>query len=171
MKIILFLSIFFLNIYANIFDFKTLKSDFVQTITNEQNSTITYTGIFYATDRQIALWIYKTPISKKVYFIKSKVVIIEPELEQAIITNLQNSPNFATIIKSAKQVSKNRYMAKFEDTNYYIDVKNGEITSINYKDKLENRVVIKLKNMEKNIILDDVLFKLNIPKEYDIVTQ
>ncbi len=171
MKIILFLSIFFLNIYANIFDFRTLSSDFVQTITNEQNSTIAYTGSFYATNRQIALWIYKTPIKKKVYFIKNKVVIIEPELEQAIITNLKNSPNFATIIKGAKKISKDRYVANYEDTNYYIDVKDNEISSISYKDKLENRVDIRLKNVEKNIVLDDALFKLNIPKDYDIVTQ
>jgi len=171
MRIILLLSIFFLNIYANIFDFRTLASDFVQTITNEQNSTIIYKGSFYATDRQVALWIYKTPIEKKVYFIKNKVVIIEPELEQAIITTLQNSPNFTEIIKSAKQISKDRYMTVFDDTNYYINVKNGIISDINYKDKLENRVDIKLKNPEKNIVLDDALFKLNIPKDYDILTQ
>ncbi len=171
MRILLLLSIYFLNIYAGIFDFRTLSSDFTQTITNEQNSTIVYTGNFYATNRQVALWIYKTPVIKKVYFIKNKVVIIEPELEQAIITTLQNSPNFTTIIKSAKQISKNRYMASYEDTNYYINVKNRDISSINYIDKLENRVSIKLKNLEKNIILDDALFKLNIPKDYDIVTQ
>ncbi len=171
MRIILLLSIFFLNIYANVFDFRTLSSDFVQTITNEQNSTITYKGSFYATNRQIALWIYKTPINKKVYFIKNKVVIIEPELEQAIITTLQKSPNFAQIIKSAKQISKNRYMTMFDDTNYYIDVKNGKISNISYKDKLENKVDIKLENLERNIVLDDALFKLNIPKDYDIVTQ
>jgi len=171
MRIILFLSILFLNIYANVFDFKTLQSDFIQTITNEQNSTITYKGSFYATSRQVALWIYKTPVRKKVYFIKNKVVIIEPELEQAIITNLQNSPNFTSIIKSAKQISKNRYMTRYEDTNYYIDIKNKNISQITYRDKLDNRVSIKLKNQKKNIILDDVLFRLNIPKDYDILTQ
>ncbi len=171
MRIILFLSILFLNIYANVFDFKTLQSDFIQTIKNEQNSTITYKGSFYATNRQVALWIYKTPVKKKVYFIKNKVVIIEPELEQAIITNLQNSPNFTSIIKSAKQISEDRYMTRYEDTNYYIDIKNNNISQISYKDRLDNRVTIKLKNQEKNIILDDALFKLNIPKDYDIVTQ
>jgi outer membrane lipoprotein carrier protein len=171
MRIILLLSIFFLNIYANILDFKTLSSDFVQTITNEQNSTITYTGSFYATNRQTALWVYKTPISKRVYFVKNRVVIIEPELEQAIITTLQKSPNFAEIIKSAKEISKDKYMAVFDDTNYYITLKNGEISNIDYKDKLENRVDIKLNNLEKNIILDDAMFKLNIPKDYDILTQ
>ncbi len=171
MKIILLLITFFLSTYANIFDFRTLSSDFVQTIQNEQNSTITYTGSFYATDKKVALWIYKTPVEKKVYFIKNRVVIIEPELEQAIITTLKNSPNFTQIIKEAKQISKNRYMTSYEDTNYFINTKNGLISSITYKDKLENSVIIKLKNLEKNIVLDSVLFKLNIPKDYDVVTQ
>ena len=169
MRILLFLSLFFLNLSANIFNFKTLSSDFTQTITNEENSTITYKGSFYATSKQMALWIYKTPISKKVYFIKNRVVIIEPELEQAIITTLKQSPNFATIIKRAKKISKNRYLTKYENTNYYIYIKNGEISSIKYRDKLENRVVIKLNNLEKNIILDNALFKVNIPKDYDII--
>jgi len=169
MKILLFLSLFFLGLSANIFNFKTLSSDFTQTITNEENSTITYTGNFYATSKQMAIWIYKTPISKKVYFIKNQVIIIEPELEQAIITTLKQSPNFATIIKKAKKISKNRYLTKYEDTNYYIYIKNGTISSIKYSDKLENRVVIKLNNLEKNIILDDALFKVNIPKDYDII--
>ena len=170
MKILLFISLFFLGLQANIFDFKTLHSDFVQTITNEENSTITYTGSFDATNKQMAIWIYKTPVRKKVFFIKNKVVIIEPELEQAIITTLKQSPNFTTIIKQAKKISKNKYITKYEDTDYFIFVKNKEISYIEYKDKLENRVIIKLKNLEKNIILDDTLFKLNIPKDYDIVT-
>lgn len=170
MKILLFISLFFLSLWANIFDFKTLSSDFTQTITNEENSTITYTGNFYATSKQMAIWVYKTPISKKVYFVKNQVVIIEPELEQAIITTLKQSPNFTTIIKRAKKISKNRYLTKYEDTNYYIYLKNGEISSIKYRDKLENKVVIKLNNLEKNIILDDALFKVNIPKGYDIIS-
>ena len=170
MKILLFISLVFLSLSANIFDFKTLHSDFTQNITNEENSTITYTGSFYATSKQMAIWIYKTPVKKKVVFIKNKVVIIEPELEQAIITTLKQSPNFATIIKQAKQISKDKYMTRYEDTNYYIYTKNGEVSSIRYSDKLENRVIIKLNNLEKNIILDDALFRLNIPKDYDIIT-
>ncbi len=170
MRILLVISLFFLSMQANIFDFRTLHADFVQKITNEENSSITYTGSFDATNKQMAIWIYKTPVKKKVYFIKNKVVIIEPELEQAIITTLKQSPNFTDLIKKAKEISKDKYKTTYEDTDYFIYVKNGEISSIKYTDKLENRVVIKLKNLEKNIILDDALFKLDIPKDYDVVT-
>jgi len=171
MKFFLIISIFFLNIYAGVLDFKTLHCDFTQTIKNDSNSTIIYTGNFYATNQKKALWVYKSPVEKKVYFKDNKVAIFEPELEQVIITTLKNSPNITQIIKDAKQISKNRYTTVFEDTRYFINTKKGEISSITYKDKLENRVKIVLKNIEKNIILDDALFEIKIPKNYDIVTQ
>jgi outer membrane lipoprotein carrier protein len=171
MKFFLIISIFFLNVYAGVLDFNTLHCDFTQTIKNDSNSTLTYAGNFYATNQKKALWIYKTPVEKKIYFKDNKVAIFEPELEQVIITTLKNSPNITQIIKEAKQVSKNRYTTTFDDTQYFINTKNGEIYSINYKDKLGNRVKIVLKNIEKNIILDDALFEIKIPKNYDIVTQ
>ena len=36
--------------------FKTIQSDFVQSVTNEQNKTIRYEGKFYATKEKKALW-------------------------------------------------------------------------------------------------------------------
>ncbi|NOX15242.1 MAG: outer membrane lipoprotein chaperone LolA [Epsilonproteobacteria bacterium] len=171
MKFYLMISIFLVNISAGVLDFKTISCNFVQTITNDENSTITYTGNFLATNQKQALWIYKTPVKKKVYFKDKKVAIIEPELEQAIITTLKNSPNITQIIKNATKISNNRYKTVFDDTNYFINIKNGEISTITYKDKLENKIKITLKNVEKNIILDDSIFKLKIPKNFDIVTQ
>ncbi len=171
MKFFWIICIFVLNIYASALDFKTLECNFTQTITNDENSTITYTGSFYATNRNRALWIYKTPVEKKVYFKNKKVAIFEPELEQVIITTLKNSPNITQIIKEAKQISKNQYSTIFDDTQYFIKTKDGKISSINYKDKLENRVKITLNNVETNTILDDALFEISIPKDFDIVTQ
>ncbi len=171
MKFFLFISIFLLNLYANVLDFRTLQSDFVQTITNDQNSTITYKGKFYTTDTKKALWIYNTPVKKEVYFNNNQVAIVEPELEQVIVTTLKNSPNITEIIKNAKKIGKNRFETTYEDTTYYINTKDGQMESITYKDKLENSVKITLKNVEKNTVLDDALFKLRIPNGYDIVTQ
>jgi len=171
MKFFWIICVFVLNIYAGALDFKTLECNFTQTITNDENSTITYTGSFYATNQQKALWIYKTPVEKKVYFKDKKVAIFEPELEQVIITTLKNSPNITQIIKKAKQITKNLYSTTFDDTQYFIKTKDGRISSINYKDKLENRVKITLSNVETNAILDDALFEISIPKDFDIVTQ
>jgi outer membrane lipoprotein carrier protein len=171
MKFFWIICIFILNIYAGALDFKTLQCDFNQTITNDENTTITYTGSFYATNQKKALWVYKTPVEKKVYFKSNKVAIFEPELEQVIITTLKSSPNITQIIKEAKQISKDLYSTVFDDTKYFIKTKDGKISSISYKDKLENRVKITLSNVEKNTILDDALFEISIPKDFDIVTQ
>ncbi len=169
-KLIIFL--FLANmIFANVLDFKTIQSDFIQSITDEQNSTITYKGEFYATDKSKALWIYKSPVEKKIYFNNNKVVIIEPELEQAIITTLQNSSNITQIIKNAVKLSEDTYKASFEDTDYIIKIKDNEIKSINYTDSLGNSIKISLLHVNKNIILDDALFEADIPSYYDIISQ
>ncbi len=156
---------------AGAFDFDTISSDFNQTITNEENSKIVYKGSFYATTKAKALWIYKSPIDKKIYFSQNQVVIVEPELEQVIITNLQNTPNLTEILKSAKKVNVNTYETTYEDIKYIIHVKDNKIKRISYSDRLENRVTIELFNQTINIFLDDSLFKATIPNGFDILTQ
>jgi outer membrane lipoprotein carrier protein len=156
---------------AGAFDFETISSEFKQTITNEENSKIVYTGSFYASTKAKALWIYKSPIDKKIYFSKNQVVIVEPELEQVIITNLQNTPNLTEILKSAKSVDDNTFETTYDDTKYVIDVKNEKIERISYSDKLENKVTIELFNQSINTFLDDSLFKATIPDGFDVVTQ
>jgi len=158
-------------IFAGVFDFDTISSEFKQTITNEENSKIVYTGNFYATTKAKALWVYKSPIDKKIYFSQNQVVIIEPELEQVIITNLESTPNLTEILKSAKKADNNTYETTYDDVKYIIHVKNEKIDSINYSDKLENRVKIELFNQAINTFLDDVLFKPTIPDDFDVVTQ
>jgi len=158
-------------LFAGVFDFNTISSEFRQTITNEENSKIVYAGSFYATTKAKALWIYKSPIDKKIYFSQNQVVIIEPELEQVIITNLENTPNLTEILKSAKKIDNNKYETTYDDIKYVIHVKNKKIKRISYSDKLENSVTIELFNQTLNTFLDNSLFKAVIPDRFDIVTQ
>jgi len=158
-------------LFAKIGDFKTIQSDFIQKVTNDQNKTIVYEGIFYATHDQKALWIYQKPIAKKIYFNQSKVLIIEPELEQVIMTSLENTPNIAQILREAKEVTPHTYVTKFMDTTYTITASNDTIEKITYKDKLENRVEIIFSSQSINLFLDDELFRADIPKGYDIVRE
>ena len=65
-------------LFAKIDHFKTIQSDFLQTLTNDQNKTIVYEGTLYATDNKKALWIYEKPVAKKIYFNHTRVLIIEP---------------------------------------------------------------------------------------------
>ncbi|WP_024955964.1 LolA-like outer membrane lipoprotein chaperone [Sulfurospirillum arcachonense] len=156
---------------AQVLDFNTISSDFKQTITNEENSKIVYEGSFYASTQAKALWIYKKPIEKKIYFNKNQVIIIEPELEQVIITNIENSPNLTEILKGATKKDDNTYEASYENIKYNIKVQNDKILQISYKDTLANSVKIELFNQTMNSFLDDALFKATVPKDFDVIMQ
>ncbi|NPA74303.1 MAG: outer membrane lipoprotein chaperone LolA [Epsilonproteobacteria bacterium] len=169
MKFILFLLTLFVYLSANsLQDIRTIKSDFTQTITNESNKTIRYSGKFYADADGKALWIYEKPIQKSIYYLNGKVVVIEPELEQAIFSKFENFPKILTILKSAKP-KNGKLVAACCDTDYQISVKNKKIKSISYKDKVGNSVKITFSNQEINIILDDSVFRYKIPQGYDIL--
>jgi len=157
----------FLFLYAS-FDIRSIKADFIQTITNEQNNTIKYSGKFYARSDNKALWIYQKPIKKELYFIDGKVVIIEPELEQSIFSRAKKLPKILDILKSAKK-EKNRLIAHCCDTTYIILTKGNQIISVSYKDKVGNKVKINFFNEEINLIIDDEIFRYKIPEYYDIL--
>lgn len=171
MKILITLVFTSFTLFAQIFDFNTISSDFNQTITNDENSTILYEGSFYASTDMRAFWEYKKPVQKKIYFNKNQVVMIEPELEQVIITNLENMPNLIGILKNSKKIRTDLYEATYEELKYKIHTQKNQIVKISYKDRLENKVDIELFNQTINTHFDDVLFEATIPKNYDIITQ
>ncbi len=162
-----FLASSFLLLYAS-FDIHSIKANFTQTITNEQNSTIKYSGKFYARSDDKALWIYQKPIKKELYFIEGKIIIIEPELEQVIFSRAKKLPKILDILKSAKK-ENDKLIAYCCDTTYAITIKNNKIISVSYKDKVGNDVKINFFNEETNLIIDDEIFRYKIPKYYDIL--
>ena len=99
-KFILSLSILASFIVANPLEFKTLSSNFKQSVTSEE-AKIEYAGNFIAT-RTNAFWHYESPNLKDIYFSFDRVVVIEPDLEQAIITTIKNTPNLTEILANAK---------------------------------------------------------------------
>lgn len=158
-------------LFAKIEHFKTIQSDFTQKVTNDQNKTIIYQGLFYATNDKKALWIYEKPVAKKIYFNNTRVLIIEPELEQVIITTLENTPNIAQLLQEAKEVSPNKYITKYQETTYTILTQKENIEKVVYRDKLDNAVEIIFSNQSTNLFLDDELFRAEIPRGYDIVRE
>ena len=157
----------FIFLYASL-DIHSIKANFIQTITNEQNSTIKYSGKFYARSDDKALWIYQKPIKKELYFIEGKIIIIEPELEQVIFSRAKKLPKILDILKSAKK-ENDKLIAYCCDTTYAITIKNNKIISVSYKDKVGNDVKINFFNEETNLIIDDEIFRYKIPKYYDIL--
>ncbi|PSM51697.1 periplasmic outer membrane-specific lipoprotein chaperone [Campylobacter blaseri] len=166
-KVIYIFLVLATTIFANPLDFKTLKGDFTQTITNN-GSKIEYKGSFIIT-KELALWHYESPAKKDIYVSKEKAVMIEPLLEQAIITSLKETPNLNNILDNATKKSKDLYEATYEDIIYKIELKNNLLNRISYKDNLDNSVVIDIKNLKKDLELDETNLIPMIPKDYDVV--
>ena len=148
---------------------ETFKANFTQTIKSAEEKNIEYNGEVFIKNTGNILWKYKTPIQKNVYVNNSYVIIDEPQLEQAIITSLQDDINLIEILKKAKKVDENKYLANIENTDYEIFVKNSNIEKITYKDKLENFVAINFLDVVNNSKIDDEIFKFAAPDYYDII--
>lgn len=172
MKIFLLSIVCFCSLMgAKLEAFKTIQSDFKQHVTNEQGKTIGYEGTFYASKEKKALWVYHKPVAKKIYFNDTKVVIVEPELEQVIITTLENTPNIAALMQEAKEIAPNTYATTYMETTYTIVASDHRIEKVTYKDKLDNSVEILFTNQSTNLFIDDVLFNVDIPAGYDVIRQ
>ncbi|MDO5045301.1 LolA-like outer membrane lipoprotein chaperone [Campylobacter sp.] len=170
MKKISAILLFCTAVFANSLSFKTLESDFIQTITSN-DTNIDYYGKFYAREDNKALWIYDKPTPKKIYFDKNRVVVIEDELEQAIISRLENTPNLASILKKATRIKDDLYKTKFDDVEYFIAIKNDLPTRIDYQDKLGNKIKILFENAKKDEAISEEILTPVIPSFYDVINQ
>ncbi len=174
MKRILLSSILFTQalLSDNITQLSSIESNFQQSITNEQNSKIIYSGKMYATQKENqALWEYQTPIVKKIYYKKGNIVIIEPELEQAIFAKLTKVPNVLQLLNSAKKTSKNELITTFNKIDYTITLENQTIKTISYVDEIQNHVTITFDKQKTNREIKSEVFVYNIPEDYDILQQ
>ena len=151
---------------------KTISANFTQVITNESQNTIKYKGKMYAKKQEnLALWIYTSPVEKKIYYRDGDIVIIEPDLEQATFARLNKVPNIITILKNAKKVSKNTLIANFNKTKYTIILEKNIVKRISYKDEMQNNVSIRFTNVKTNKPISDDLFIYEIPAGFDILRQ
>jgi outer membrane lipoprotein carrier protein len=157
---------------ANIAQLTSLESNFKQSILNEQNSRITYRGKMYATKQNNqALWEYNSPIEKRIYYKNGNIVIIEPELEQAIFAKLSKVPNVLSLLNHAKRISQNRLVTTFNRIKYLITTDGNKIKSIKYTDEIQNRVTIEFSNQKVNSPINSAIFTYSIPSDYDILEQ
>lgn len=154
---------------TSLLEFGSLSANFTQTI-KSGDKNIVYKGQFYATKKE-AFWEYDTPARKRIYFSDDRVVIIEDELEQAIVSKLDNVPNLTSILRGAKRISDKLYKANYDDVDYLISLdENGLVSMIDYKDKLDNKVKIILTNVIKNAKINPEIFIPHIPQGYDIIS-
>jgi len=171
----LLISIIFISslLYASFDNLKSFKADFKQTLTDDKNKTISYYGEVIAdAKKQTARWHYKKPVDKTIYISYFNVTIIEPELEQVIIkrVDLEDGFNFFKMLKEAKQIDKNRFLAIYKNKKFTISVdKNSLLKNIEYLDEFDNKVKIEFKNQKYNIKFNKDSFIPKFPLEYDII--
>ncbi len=150
-------------------DLKSLKANFIQTIISQSNKTIEYKGELFIKNSGKVLWKYQTPIIKNVYVINNVVIVDEPELEQVIYTTLEKNIDMLKLLKEAKKIDKNKYLATLYEVEYLIQMNENKISSLSYKDELENKIVITFLKSEENIEIKDEIFQFLPPKYYDII--
>ncbi|MBA1437484.1 MAG: outer-membrane lipoprotein carrier protein LolA [Epsilonproteobacteria bacterium] len=156
-------------ISADITKLVTFQANFEQIIIDEQNKKITYKGNVITSAPSFAMWKYNNPINKTVYVSKDKVVIVEPELEQAIIKKIQSNLDFFSLLQQAKEIKKDLYVADYLQTKYFIKTEGLKIVSIVYTDEFENRVQILFHDQKVNKKVDFKQFTPAIPQEFDII--
>jgi outer membrane lipoprotein carrier protein len=158
-----------LTLFASPKDLTSFNSKFVQTIVDDNNKKITYSGELWASKPQYALWIYQKPIQKSVYVTGSKITVIEPQIEQVTLRSLDNEIDFLQIIQKSKKVDNDKYTATVKGQTYTLFFKNDILSSINYQDGYDNRVSIVFSNPVQNKPIETSRFKPVIPADFDII--
>jgi len=171
MKRLLFLALVAVAAQASIKNIQYFEANFTQNIVDDENKTITYKGHIKAAKPQYALWQYKSPVNKQVYILPHKIVIVEPELEQAIIKKIGDNFDFFSLIKNAKKIDNKHYLANFRGKNYLITINNGILISISYKDELDNKITINFTNTKIDKKIEEKSFIPQIPEDYDLIKE
>lgn len=168
MKSFVILSLFFSFLFS--FDkVTTFNSDFIQTINNPSGQKIEYSGTIYINGNSKIAWFYKTPMSKEIYILDNEVTIIEPDLEQVIVTKHNIQLDLFAILSQALEKKKN-FSYKIDKQTFEIEVdKNGKIKVISYLDEFENKVQISFNNTLYNNKIEDKVYEFVIPYNYDIM--
>lgn len=153
----------------NLKDINSFEASFKQSIINSSNKKIVYTGKIYIKKPLQILWQYNEPTKKLVYILKDKVTIIEPELEQAIISELDKEFNILELLENATKISASQYLATFNNTQYQLTIMDNKLQQISYKDTIDNNIFISFSNISQNKSISNKIFTYQIPQEYDII--
>ena len=172
-KIIISSTLFCLSCFGanDIKNLDSFKANFSQIITSTSDNIIEYKGEVFIKKSGKILWKYKTPVEKNVYINDNFAIVDEPELEQAIFTQLESEINIIKLLNNSKKINENSYITNIEDIDYLIKTSKDDdkINYIKYKDKLENDVEIKFSNVVQNGEIADGIFKFTVPSNYDVI--
>jgi outer membrane lipoprotein carrier protein len=150
-------------------ELNSFEADFTQTITDDKDKVLKYSGHISASKPNDALWQYKTPVDKSIYIGKYEAVIVEPEIEQVIIRRINSEFDFFKMIKRAKELSKGVFTTTYNNKTYLINTDKGLVSSISFLDQFENKVKISFSNQKQNHKIDQKIFIPKYPMDFDII--
>ncbi len=160
-----------IEVFAAIAPFDTFQADFVQTVTDDTNKTITYRGDITALRPATARWHYTEPVEKTVFISGHTVTVVEPELEQAIVKEFRNDIDFFRMLSRAEPLGKNRYLAAYGKRRFVIETEKDLPVSITYKDDFDNRIRIVFSHRKIDVPLDPKSLEPKIPDDYDLLRE
>ncbi len=170
MKQLLLSMLLAIVVYANETDLYSFRADFNQSIQDEHNKTIHYYGTVITKRPNFALWHYIRPIEKKLYVYHNVLTIIEPDMEQAIVKRVTDNIDIFSIINHAKTIDANHSEAHYNDQKFLLTFQQDhQLSSISYRDELDNRVRINFSKQQYNVDLNTTLFNAIIPEGFDII--
>lgn len=169
MRYIFLPTLLFTFLFCDVFSMKSFEADFTQHVTNEKGDVLEYQGHLKAMKPQYAFWEYTKPSTKLIYVNNNEAIIIEPDLEQVIVKKLHTNIDFFKLIIKAKKINSNTYRTKFQSLYYTLHVENSMIKSIEYKDQLDNVILIKFTNVQIDKTIDTQEFTPDIPPRYDLI--
>ena len=170
-KIFLFCIMVSLGFGAILENVNSFEADFSQTINDKENKVVVYYGHVIAKKPQLAKWHYTKPIQKTVYIDNHSVVVLEPELEQAIIRKIKDDFNIFDLLQNATKIAKNKYQAKYKETVFTIVYDGKNITKLTYNDNFDNLVTIKFSNQHYNKTYEKSIFDPKIPHDFDMIVE
>lgn len=169
MRFLPLLSLFTLTLFASPQEINSFNSSFEQRIVDEHGKVIVYRGELWASKPQNALWSYQKPIQKSVYISGKRLVILEPQLEQATVRSLGDEIDFLEIIKKSKKIDNDHYKATVNGQLYTITFKNDLLSTIHYTDSYDNKVSIQFLRPSQNMAIPSSRFQPSIPADYDVI--
>lgn len=169
MKPIIFILMLLSQAFASLDSINTFEADFTQTITDEKNTVLAYSGHMFASKPQSVRWTYLKPVKKEIYINSFEVTVVEPEIEQVIFRKVESDFNFFRMISNAKEIKKNTYETSYKNSKFKIVKNANSIESISYTDEFENRVKIMFKNQKQNQKISETTFVPSYPLTYDMI--
>ena len=150
-------------------ELKSFDASFEQHIIDENDKRVVYRGHVWAQRPHSAHWRYSEPVEKEVYMNGNEVVVVEPEMEQAIVRQLREEIDFFTILSHAKPLGDGRYEAQYDSQTFTITADGELLVSISYRDTFDNRIELRFGEQHQNTPIPPSTFNAEIPDGYDVI--